>query len=377
MALEENRAVLGVTNTREPDWSGTTKYADARMTVSDVGNMTADTGGTTSDDMSAEELAARKREVEQWVARDIRGQEARDESIAGAQLFQTGGPARTMPRGFGSGGFEMIRNGNWDNALNVAADPFGLLGELPGLKGDLAQLGQIEAKNRIDDMRLRMMDAGVKDVPDYTRYISGNGSGIDFQATAENLGKTYENHIRDQRMRETWGDDYQNLRIGKSGMTPLAFEQKVLDIHQRATDVAYERGVELIAQGKLAVADGQYARTLGSFIDTQVRDQLRVLAKMEGINDSSLSNVWAINRRIKSDGVEGYGIPDGRIGHNTYHDTTLARKDGYTPQISKWNAIREGNFLIVRPTPLGGSYVIPRDAIQPYAPHPRLPGRRL
>lgn len=380
MALEDNQYNQGVTGvgaqSTNPDWASTTKYADARAMTSDGGYIPANTDGTVSDDMSADGLAARKREVEGLVARDVWGQEARDESIAGAQLFQTGGPAR-MPRGIGSSGFEMVRNGNWDNALNLAADPVGLLGELPGLKDDLAQLGQIEAKNRIDDMRQRMQDAGVKNVPDYTRYIAANGSGIDFQATAENLGKTYENYIRDQRMRETWGDDYQNLRIGKSQMTPLEFEQRVLDIHQKATDVAYERGVDLIARGKLAVEDGQYARTLGSFIDGRVRDQLRGFAQLEGINDSSVSNIWAINRRIKSDDVAGYGIPDGRIGNNIYHDTTLARKDGYTPQISKWNAIREGNFLIVRPSQLGGSYAITRDAIQPYAPQPRLPGRRL
>ena len=70
------------------------------------------------------------------------------------------------------------------------------------------------------------------------------------------------------------------------------------------------------------------------------------------------------------------GIPDARIGANIYHDTTLARKDGYTPQITKWNEIRPGNVLIIRPTDLGGAYGIPRSAIQPYAPTPKSPGRR-
>lgn len=33
------------------------------------------------------------------------------------------------------------------------------------------------------------------------------------------LQTVYEEHVRDQRLRETWGDDYQNLRLSKSQMT--------------------------------------------------------------------------------------------------------------------------------------------------------------
>lgn len=62
---------------------------------------------------------------------------------------------------------------------------------------------------------------------------------------------------------------------------------------------------------------------------------------------------------------------DNRLGYNLFADTTLAPKSGNTDQIMKWNAIRpDANYLIIRPSnmPGGGSYVIPRMAIQPYNP---------
>ncbi|WP_217907534.1 DUF4214 domain-containing protein [Massilia sp. BJB1822] len=316
-------------------------------------------------------------EIKRRVMLDILGEEAREDSLLTPEMLQTGGPVRGAAR-YRPGSFEMVKNNNWDNAMNIASDPFGLVGEVPGIIDELARMSQAKAKNQVDAMRKAIIKAGVKNVPtDYEYYISNSGSGIDFRGTAERLGNVYESHVRDQRLRETWGDDYESIRVGKSKMTVLEFEKRVLDVHLQATNRAYGKGVDLIANGELAVKDGQYARTLGSFIDDQVRLRLRDMAKAEGINDSSISNIWAINRRIKNDLVEGYGIPDGRIGFNIFHDTTLARKDGYTPQLSKWNAIRPGNFLIIRPTELGGPYVVPRQSIQPYVPMPKLPGRKF
>ncbi|OFA06690.1 DUF4214 domain-containing protein [Duganella sp. HH101] len=316
-------------------------------------------------------------EVKRQVMLDILGEQARDDSLITPDMLQTGGPVRGAAR-YRPGSFEMVRNNNWDNALNLAADPFGLLGEVPGIVDELGRMSQTQAKGQVDAMREAMTKLGVKNVPtDYEYYISNSGSGIDFKGTAERLGNVYEGHVRDQRLRETWGDDYESFRVGKSKMTVLEFEKKVLDVHLQATDVAYTTGVDLIANGKLTVKDGQYARTLGNYIDESVRNELRGFAKVEDINDGPMSNIWAINRRIKSDSVAGYGIPDGRIGFNIFHDTTLARKDGYTSQLSKWNAIRPGNFLIIRPTELGGPYVVPRQSIQPYVPQPKLPGRKF
>jgi hypothetical protein len=123
----------------------------------------------------------------------------------------------------------------------------------------------------------------------------------------------------------------------------------------KSTDAAYAAGLNAIARGDLQVKPGEYAQTLGTFVDKRVRDQLRAFARAESINDSSASNLWAINRRITSE--FGIGIPDNRLGLNLYADTTLARKNGDTLQ------------LMIRPSVLGGPYVIPRAQI-PALPRP-------
>jgi hypothetical protein len=324
-----------------------------------------------------EEFNARRQNVLDNLRWEIAGQEAREDSLIGADFLPTAGPTRGAPRGPSfqqPGNTEwLVKNGQWDSALNLGADPTGLLGELPDFKVSLAQLGHAAARARIDDIREQLLKAGVKNVPGYNLDLAGK---IDFNGTTENLTRVLEDHVRDQRLRETWGENYQNIRIGKSQFTVLQFEQKVLDVHLQATDRAYNKGVDGIADGSISVKPGDYARALGSYIDEKVRFELRGFAIAEGINDSALSNIWAINRRIKSNSVAGYGVPDGRIGLNLYHDTTLARKNGYTEQIQKWNTIRQGNFIIIRPSDLGGPYVLPRTSIQPYNPQPKLPGRK-
>jgi hypothetical protein len=323
---------------------------------------------TATGNMAGDELARRKIDVEKQVHLDLLGQEARDASVNGAQMLATGGPGRGPARGIGSGGFEMVRNGNWDAALNIGADPYGVLPDLAGLQQDMSKMSRQQAESRISDMRQRMLGAGMKDVPtDYRHAWAADGAIIrDYGATVEDLQSRYEGFVRDNRLRATYGDDYQNLRIGKSQMSVLEFERRVLDLQQQATDRYYVKGVELIAKGDLQI-NGDYARTLGAYMDQQVRTELRFLAKAEGINDSMASNLWAVNRSIRSDLVEGRGIPDNRLGHNLFADTTLARKNGYTEQIMKWNTIRpEANYLMVRPNQLGGSYVIPRTSIQPF-----------
>lgn len=326
--------------------------------------------------MSAGEFDARRQSVEEQLRLEILGQEARDASVSGAQMFQTGGAARGPVRG-GIGNFEMVRNGNWDAALNLASDPLGLLGEMPGIQSDLAKLNRIQAEKRIEGMREAMIGLGVKNVPSgYSESWVTGADGVsknvrDYGATMGQLQGAYEGHVRDQRLRETWGDDYQNMRLGKSQMTVMEFEKRVLDIQMATTDKAYAAGVDAIARRELKVDPGDYARTLGSYIDDQVRRELRGFARAEGINDNSTSNIWAINRRIT--GEYGAGIPDNRLGFNLYSDTTLARKGPWTEQIQKWNWNRPGINLIIRPTDLGGAYVIPRGSI----PQPKPLGRGI
>jgi len=319
-------------------------------------------------------LAQRLQEVERHIQRELQEQETREASLQGAQMLQTGGggpPARMvrLPP------FQMVRNGGWDAALTMAADPLGLLGELPGLMEDLHKLNRLKAESTINDMRQRLIAAGVKDVPtDYKMaWVTGGNIVRDYPATMDDLQQRYIDFLRDKRLQETWGPNYENIRLGKSRMTVQEFERRVLDTQQKAIDGAYDEGVEAIAKGKLPIK-GDYIRTLGSYIDEQVRFSLRNMAKTEGIDENMSSPMWAINRRLSSDLVKGYGIPDNRLGLNLYADTTLARKTPYSEQIMRWNAIRPGSYLIMRPAQLGGSYVIPREAVPPM---PRTNGKGI
>jgi hypothetical protein len=93
------------------------------------------------------------------------------------------------------------------------------------LQSDLSRLSRANAEARIDQMRQAMIDAGVKGLPSgyMQAWVSGSdGVGRtvnDYEGTLEQLRTVYEGHVRDQRLRETWGDDYPNVRLGKSRMT--------------------------------------------------------------------------------------------------------------------------------------------------------------
>ncbi|WP_457356542.1 hypothetical protein [Roseateles sp. P5_D6] len=310
--------------------------------------------------MTPEQRELHLQDVQQQIEFQLRSQEINDASIqdpADLLISTGGGGARGAARGgIGSGGFEMVRNGDWDAKLNLASDPFGLLGEVANLQGDLAKLQRIQIEDRIQTMRQGMEALGVKGLPE--GFVAGLDGSRDYQSTVDRLQGAYEDHVRNQRLRAAWGDDYANVRIGRSGMTVLEFEKKVLDLQQRAADAAYKEAVAKIASGELPLKNNDFALTAGTYMDAQVRAQLRFMGRGEGIPDSSSSVLWAVNRRI-TDGQQ-VGIPDNRIGANFYADTSLSRKQPSSEQLQRWNNIRSGSFLIVRPTELGGSYAIPK-----------------
>jgi hypothetical protein len=364
------------TGLRQGDYRASAVALDKTVLALDGANV-----GEHGADISESELNLRRAEVEKQVRLEILGQEERAASLSGADFVQTIGPARGAARSSNSRvGLEMVRNGNWDGALNLAADPWGFAGVIPELQADMATLSVRQAEDRIETLRQSLIGAGVKEVPSsYSESISVGSDGIartsrDYTATLDDLQKVYENHVRDTRLRETWGNDYRDIRLGKSGMTVIEFEKKVLDIHMGSVDKAYTAGVDAITKGELEVKPGDYARALGSFIDDQVRIELRGFARAEGISENRFSNLWAINRRIQSEFVLGWGVPDNRLGLNLYADTTLAWKSAETPQLTKWNNIRPGSFVMLRPSSLGGPYVIPR---QLFPQQTRLPGKGI
>lgn len=318
-----------------------------------------------AEDWTAEDLQHRVDEVERLLLDDLAAQQAREDSLLGPEdlLAETAGGRAGTP-------IRPVLNGRFDTALNALADVAGLLEPLSGLQGDLVRLRAAQAEQQIDTMRQAMHRAGVANVPDYVPAWDANGNLVrDYGATVERLQESYNQHLQDVRLRETWGDNWKAVRLGNTRMTVPEFEARVLSVQQTAANEAYERGKQLLATGQLALKNGDYALTLGAYIDEQVRVELRSFARSQGLPDSGASNVFAVNRQVRGSGM--VGIPDLRLGTNLMSDVTLAHKDGLTDQLRRWNVIRPNDTLIIRPSQLGGSYVVPRSTIRPIV----APGR--
>lgn len=320
-----------------------------------------------------EQLQARVDEVEQRVQEELLAQQARDESLLTADdLVQlTAGPGRGTTR---TSAIQPVLNGNFDAALNAASDVAGLLQPLADLQEALGRLQTAQVESRIENLRAAMRAAGMTHVPDgYERaWLEGGAMVKDYSATAQKLQSSYQDFLTDRRYTETWGSNWRDLRIGRSQMTVAEFETTVLRLQQRATNGAYERGKLAIATGELPLR-GSYVLTLGNFIDGQVRRDLRRFGQLEGLPDSSASNVFAVNRAVR--GNDLMGVPDLRLGTNRISDVSLAAKNGDYEQLQRWNTIRTNDTIIVRPEsmPGGGSYVVPRSSIGP-AVQPRRGG---
>jgi hypothetical protein len=194
----------------------------------------------------------------------------------------------------------------------------------------MGQLQAAQAEQRIAQMRQTLREAGVPNVgDDFISAWRGDGSLVrDYAATAAQLQQRYDNFLAEQRYTQSHGANWRDLRIGNSGMTVPQFEARVLQVQQSAVDAAYDRGKELIATGQLPLKNGNYALTLGTYVDWVQRDALRQLGRQEGLPDSSASNVFAVNRRISGQGEIGY--PDLRVGANTISDVSLSAKNATT-----------------------------------------------
>jgi hypothetical protein len=307
---------------------------------------------------TAEELQQRIEAVEQHVQAELAAQQAREDSLLGADELAdpTGGGGSRAP-------VQAVTNGRFDAALNAASDGLGLLQPMQEMRAALGQLQDAQAQGRIEAMRELLRRAGVAGVPSSYEMAWGS-DGVarrDYAATMALLQQSYETHLQTERMRQNWGPDWQHLRLGNKGLTVQQFEQQVLRVQQEAANAAYQEGVEAIARGQLPLRNGDYALTLGMFVDKRVRDKLRDYGRANGFPDSNASTVFAINRRISGSGM--IGIPDLRIGAGLLSDVTLSRKDGTTDQLQRWNAIRPNDTIVLRPEQLGGSYVVPRTTI--------------
>jgi hypothetical protein len=314
--------------------------------------------------LSPQEQQARLDDVQRRVEWELNADVVRHESTLSPEALMqlTGG-------GKGGGAVPIAVNGRWDAALNAATDIAGLTQPLLELKGELQKLQSLQAEAKIEDLRARMRASGMADVPQGYRqaWVPGPGGAAvtvrDYGATVDQLRAAYDDFLTHRRYTETWGANWRDLRIGRSQMTVPEFERKVLQVQQDAVNRAYEDGRQRIADGRIKVGPQGYAQTLGSFMDAQARLELRRFGTVEQLPDAAGSAVFAVNRRITGEGLTG--IPDLLIGRNQISDVSLAPKNGSYEQLQRWNAIRAGDMLIVRPDALGGAYVVPRSTIPP------------
>ena len=101
---------------------------------------------------------------------------------------------------------------------------------------------------------------------------------------------------------------------------------------------------------------------IGGRTDALARGYLRSWVRnTEGLLEGP-DSIIQVNRWLRDPAGSGaYRIPDVRIrGANAIFDGTIGWKDASTPQIIDFRNFSGGNTVtIVRPTRLGGSYVIP------------------
>lgn len=278
-----------------------------------------------------------------------------------------GGNSRTPSRAIPING-----NIKFDSILNIIADPLGLLGTVPANLDIARQVSQANYENAAKQIVIlkHCKKQGGSIIPLEKNIYADGSQRIDYERSIDKLLGQYEAIIENKRLVQTWGENYKDIRIGKSQMTVTEFENKVYTIQQKATDKAYNTamkkctplfGKEFMSQ---QVRTTNFATEIGQAVDVRVRDTLRDFAKVEGISENNKSHIWAVNRRLKDPTTKEYGIPDNRIGFNLYLDTTIALKSHATPQLQKWNQIRSGNMIVVRPTQIGGSYGIPSTSFQ-------------
>ncbi|MDC4418523.1 glycine zipper family protein, partial [Acinetobacter baumannii] len=327
-----------------------------------------------------EDMNISRRWLQDDLLEQIRLDAAIEISIFDSKVIEVAGgntraPSRAVP---------LEANSKFDSILNIVADPLGLLGEVPKSLDVASQLSKARyddlAKNRIKLLQdaIKQQSNGNISIAPLERNISADGrQSIDYGRSIDKLLGQYEAVIEHNRLVQTWGEDYKKIRIGKSQMTVKEFEKKVYTIHQQATDKAYDLAMRDIAplftKERMALQPQKtdFATKIGQVIDNDVRRALRAFAKSEGISENSKSYIWGVNRRMKDPITQEFGIPDNRVGMNLYLDTTIALKSHATPQLQKWNKIRPGNVIIVRPTQIGGSYGVPYVNFQaPIIPNP-------
>jgi hypothetical protein len=153
-------------------------------------------------------------------------------------------------------------------------------------------------------------------------------------------------------------------KLGKIDLLQLETYQ----FYQRSVDRAYTEALRLDSIGQLKYAPGQRNLAIGNFIDVRARDELKLRLDAPKLSLKIAEGPGktievAVNRRSYGANETNYRIPDVRVG-NMVFDATVSYKTATTAQVRGFlNAPGTDTVIIVRPTQLGGSYVIPTKGI--------------
>jgi hypothetical protein len=145
---------------------------------------------------------------------------------------------------------------------------------------------------------------------------------------------------------------------------PLQVE--TLRFLQGRVDTRYGEGVSLFNRGELDVHLGRN-EAIGNYMDGAVRRDLQAFYTRHGVSYGRGQQVTVNNRHYDTSGTDRtYSIPDSGLGRMSY-DWTLTPKTQATPQVQSFFRAdsRPVGVIIIRPTPLGGSYYLTPPAPQP------------
>jgi hypothetical protein len=138
---------------------------------------------------------------------------------------------------------------------------------------------------------------------------------------------------------------------------PLQVE--TLRFLQENVDIAYEEGLARAATGNLKTRLSTN-EAIGNFVDFNVRTQLNNFYNQYGVSTARGQRVQVNRRAYDTLGDSPkYRIPDARIGDLAI-DVTVSKKIFTSPQIAGFFGadFKPQAVAIVRPTQLGGSYII-------------------
>jgi len=143
----------------------------------------------------------------------------------------------------------------------------------------------------------------------------------------------------------------------QTGDTQL-LQVETLRTVQRFVDEGYALGTRRFDDGLLSPRLNRN-EAIGNFVDQYARQNLQRWFNQYGVSTGATLPIGVNNRAYAADG--SYRIPDLRVG-NAAFDPTLSLKTASTPQVQGFfNAkFAPSSVTIVRPTALGGSYIIPR-----------------